>query len=153
MNNKTIAKKMINQVKSVITDPQAKSLLAAYHVEASFTHFYETHSHIYLVGKDITAVMAKHFPYFTFKTRDNKKTRHGIGDGSMSDCLNKLRRVYRLEIKKPISEKFIAEVGAPTFTKSQSNSPVAYLIDEVVQQETAPIARSDVQNSFQDLFN
>ena len=53
MNNKTIAKKMINQVKSVITDPQAKSLLAAYHVEASFTHFYETHSHIYLVGKDI----------------------------------------------------------------------------------------------------
>ena len=79
MNNKTIAKKMINQVKSVITDPQAKSLLAAYHVEASFTHFYETHSHIYLVGKDITAVMAKHFPYFTFKTRDNKKTRHGIG--------------------------------------------------------------------------
>ncbi|MEC6003367.1 hypothetical protein [Acinetobacter pittii] len=105
MNNKTIAKKMINQVKSVITDPQAKSLLAAYHVETSFTHFYETHSHIYLVGKDITAVMAKHFPYFTFKTRDNKKARHGIGDGSMSDCLNKLRRVYRLEIKKPISEK------------------------------------------------
>ncbi len=144
MNNKTIAKKMINQVKSVITDPQAKSLLAAYHVETSFTHFYETHSHIYLVGKDITAVMAKHFPYFTFKTRDNKKARHGIGDGSMSD---------RLEIKKPISEKFIAEAGAPTFTKSQSLSPVAYLIDEVVQQETAPIARSDVQNSFQDLFN
>ncbi|MEC6003365.1 hypothetical protein [Acinetobacter pittii] len=35
--------------------------------------------------------------------------------------------------KFPDPPLFIAEAGAPTFTKSQSVSPVAYLIDEVVQ--------------------
>lgn len=154
MNNfKLLLKKDISLVHGAISDVKSKALLKSYQVAESFSHFYETHSHIYLVGADICAIMAKHFPYFTFKTRDNKKTRHGIGDGSMSDCLKKLRRVYRMEVKKPISTKFIIEVGAPIFMKSQSVSPVAYLIDEVVQQDMVPIVETDVQNKFHDLFN
>ncbi|WP_180190220.1 hypothetical protein [Acinetobacter sp. YH01009] len=156
MNNlKTLLKKDISLVHRAISDIQAKKLLNTYQVVESFSHFYESHSHIYLVGKDICAVMAKHFPYFAFKTRDNTKLRHTVGDGALSDILNSMRREYQIELYSNAVSKFISKVGTPEYKKSQSTSPVAYLIDDVMFTLEEPFIQlsPNTGSDFSDLFN
>ena len=151
--SKTLLKKDIALVGSVITELQAKQLLITYQVVQSFSHFYETYSHIYLVGKDICAVMAKHFPSFTFKTRNNLKTRHGIGDEALSDLLNELRRGYRVEKHQDSISAYITSNGLPTYTKSTGTSPISHLIDSVFD-EHQPVQPAAAFNNhgFTDLF-
>lgn len=156
MNNfKLLLKKDISLIHGAISDVKSKALLKSYQVAESFSHFYETHSHIYLVGNDICAIMAKHFPYFAFKTRDNKKTRHGIGDGSLSTILNSMRREYRVEIYSNAASEYVSNVGNPEYKKSQSTSPVAYLIEEVMFSLDKPFTQitPNTGSNFSDLFN
>lgn len=149
---KVLLKKDISLVHGAISNTKAKSMLKTYQVLESFTHFYENHSHIFLVGKDICAVMAKHFPYFNLKTRDNTKVRyHSIGDGALSTLLNTLRREYRVNVY------FTAATFAtkPEYKKSQVSSPVSYLIDEVMSR-SLPKAQDPLihkKPSFLNLFD
>lgn len=156
MNNlKTLLKKDISLVDGAISDGQAKNLLNTYQVVESFSHFYESHSHIFLVGKDICAVMAKHFPYFAFKTRDNSKVRHNIGDGSLSSLLNEMRREYKVSVYISAVTNFAESGLKPEHKRSQVTSPVAYLIDEVMIASLAQAQNSfiDTESDFSDLFN
>lgn len=144
----TLLKKEIHLVGGAVTNPAAQSYLKTYQVLESFTHFYESHSHVYLIGKDICAVMAKHFPFFAFKTRDTKKTRHGIGDGAFSTLLNTMRKNHRAVKYLSIAGEYTQNVGAPKFTAAVVKGPMAHIIDEVMCVNTPqPVS------GFSDLFN
>lgn len=84
-------KQPIKFLPSAVKNAEAKHNIQKHYVMCSFSHFYESHSHVFLVGQDICAVMAKHFNDFVFYNRDSKPTAHSVGQGSMAKRLQECK--------------------------------------------------------------
>lgn len=84
-------KQPIKLLPTAVKNAAAKHNIQKHYVMCSFSHFYESHSHVFLVGQDICAVMAKHFNDFVFYNRDSKPTVHSVGQGSMAKRLQEFK--------------------------------------------------------------
>lgn len=129
-------KKPIKLLPVAVNHSAAKHNIEKYFVMSSFSHFYESHSHVFLVGHDICAVMAKHFNDVVLYNRDSKPTVHSVGQGSMAKRLQEFKKeAQKRNVPSSIMKSIIDSVMA---AEDPEIKPVA----APVKPATVPAAKS-----------